>query len=208
MNKSILGNNIKAARKAKKMTQKELATKIGKTESSIRKYEKGFCDIPNSVIEAIAKSLDVSVFEITNGIYPSEPKNVAEYLNMGEKIHQLRKQAGLTQKELAEKVGVSDTAIMRYEKNQRIPRKETLNKLAAVLNTTPSDLMGFMDEWERLYNSDGRLALESELLSKIADLYGADAAKLLELFNELNELGKKNALEHLEDLTNLPKYSK
>lgn len=64
MNLDILGKNIKKARKEKKMTQQKLAEKIHKTESSIRKYEKGIIQIPNDVIEKIAIALDISPLEL------------------------------------------------------------------------------------------------------------------------------------------------
>ncbi|MCD8091018.1 MAG: helix-turn-helix domain-containing protein, partial [Clostridiales bacterium] len=51
--------NIRRFRKGK-MTQKELAEKIGKTESSVRKYEKGLVNIPLDVIEKIASALRVA----------------------------------------------------------------------------------------------------------------------------------------------------
>lgn len=58
-----IGQNIKQYRKGK-MTQQELADKIGKTESSIRKYEKGIVTIPLNVLEQIASALDVSVSDL------------------------------------------------------------------------------------------------------------------------------------------------
>lgn len=64
MDKSIVGRNIKLARKKKKMKQKELAEMIGYTESSISKYEQGLVQIPNSVIELIAKALNVPITDI------------------------------------------------------------------------------------------------------------------------------------------------
>ncbi len=64
MNLKVVGNNIKQARKKKGLKQKELAEKIGKTISSIGKYELGLTQIPNDVIEQIAKVLDVSPLEL------------------------------------------------------------------------------------------------------------------------------------------------
>lgn len=64
MNNLKIGENIRFYRKQKKLTQKELALKIGKTESSIRKYEKGLVEIPLSTIEDIAYSLNVPVEKI------------------------------------------------------------------------------------------------------------------------------------------------
>lgn len=54
-----IGKNIKRFRKGK-MTQAELAEKIGKSASSVKKYELGLVEIPNSVIEQIAVALGVA----------------------------------------------------------------------------------------------------------------------------------------------------
>lgn len=59
-----IGEKIKKARKEKKITQKQLAELIEKTESSIRKYEKGLIQIPGDVLEKIAKVLDISLFNL------------------------------------------------------------------------------------------------------------------------------------------------
>lgn len=56
---------------------------------------------------------------------------------MGEMIRTLRTLAGLTQKELAEKVGVSTITIQQYERNVRTPRLEIAEKIAKILG----------DEW-------------------------------------------------------------
>ncbi len=72
MDKSIVGMNIKQARKKKKMKQKELAELIGYTESSISKYEQGLVDIPNTVIGLIARALDVTPVELLGESWESE----------------------------------------------------------------------------------------------------------------------------------------
>lgn len=58
-----IGDNIRKYRKGK-YTQAELAKKINRTESSIRKYEKGLVEIPNSVLEQIAFVLDISLTQL------------------------------------------------------------------------------------------------------------------------------------------------
>lgn len=58
-----IGMNIKKYRKGK-FTQQELADKIGKTESSIRKYEKGLVTIPLDVLNRIATVLEVKVADL------------------------------------------------------------------------------------------------------------------------------------------------
>ncbi len=63
-----IGKKIKQYRKGK-MTQQELAAKIGKTESSIRKYEKGLVTIPLDVLEAIASALGITAFDLMGAEY-------------------------------------------------------------------------------------------------------------------------------------------
>ena len=58
-----IGKKIKQYRKGK-MTQQELALKIGKTESSVRKYEKGLVTIPLDVLEEIASALGITAFDL------------------------------------------------------------------------------------------------------------------------------------------------
>lgn len=60
-NKQI-GLNIKSYRKKRGFTQRYLASRIGRTESSIRKYELGIVQIPTDVLEQIASELNTSLY--------------------------------------------------------------------------------------------------------------------------------------------------
>lgn len=64
MDNKIVGSKIKQLRKDAKMTQPMLADKIGRTESSIRKYEKGVVEIPLNVLTEIAHVFKVPVVEL------------------------------------------------------------------------------------------------------------------------------------------------
>ncbi|MBM6821886.1 helix-turn-helix domain-containing protein [Fusobacterium mortiferum] len=59
-----IGLKIKENRKRLKLTQKSLGEKIGKTESSIQKYEKGLTQIPNDVLEKLADVFQIPIFEL------------------------------------------------------------------------------------------------------------------------------------------------
>lgn len=61
MDKKEIGLRIKSLRNKNSMTQEELAKKIDKTESSIRKYEKGLVEIPLSVLQEIANTFNVNI---------------------------------------------------------------------------------------------------------------------------------------------------
>lgn len=54
-----IGSNIQLARKFLNMTQKELADKINKTESSIKKYETGITNVPLNVLETISDVFNI-----------------------------------------------------------------------------------------------------------------------------------------------------
>lgn len=70
MDNMAIGQKIKELRKNNKITQQELAEKIGRTESSIRKYEKGIVEIPLNVLSQIADALNVNV----SALIPEAPK--------------------------------------------------------------------------------------------------------------------------------------
>ncbi|MEW6376309.1 MAG: helix-turn-helix domain-containing protein [Thermodesulfobacteriota bacterium] len=57
--------------------------------------------------------------------------------NLGDKIRTLRKKLGMTQKELAEQVGLTPSFISQLEKNVISPSLDSLLKLSEKLNTQP-----------------------------------------------------------------------
>ena len=60
----IIGDNIKKHRKNQHLTQEQLGKMIGRTTSSIQKYESGKTEIPRSVLEDIADALDLHLLDI------------------------------------------------------------------------------------------------------------------------------------------------
>lgn len=60
---------------------------------------------------------------------------------IGYNIKKHREAMNLTQNQLGEIIGVSGVAIMRYEKEQREPKFETICRIAAALGVNPSDLV-------------------------------------------------------------------
>ena len=64
-----------------------------------------------------------------------------ETMTIGERIKDCRKQLGLSQEDLAEKLYMKKTTICRYEKDQHDIPSSVLTELARVLNTTPNYLL-------------------------------------------------------------------
>lgn len=61
---------------------------------------------------------------------------------LGNKIIEYRKQQALSQKELAEMVGVSNKAVSKWENGESMPKMSTMIKLAEIFNIDVNDLVG------------------------------------------------------------------
>ena len=57
------------------------------------------------------------------------------------KLRAIRRAADMTQKELAEKVGIAQKAVCGYETGQNSPSLPMLARLAEALNDEPRDLI-------------------------------------------------------------------
>lgn len=62
--------------------------------------------------------------------------------NLGGRIANLLKKSGLTQRELANKVGVTEASMSRYISGGRIPKGPTIANIANALHTTSDYLLG------------------------------------------------------------------
>ncbi len=73
-----------------------------------------------------------------------------------ETLRRLRKEKGMSQKQLAEVINVSSSAISQYERRKASPARENLHKLAEYFNVTVAYLEGTssIDDIENLLNSD------------------------------------------------------
>lgn len=112
-------------------------------------------------------------------------------MTTGKRIQRARKAAGLSQKELGEKLGVSASMIGQYENDLRIPKIETLEKVATALNVKISDL---------------RTLHEFFFQDLFAPIDDEETAHILEALAKLNPEGKRKAVERIEELTEIPKY--
>lgn len=77
-------------------------------------------------------------------------------MNIGKKIKKYRKEAGLTQKQLAEKIGRKEITIRKYESGEREPRISIINDICEALNI-PIDEFG-----EELFDIKKRIDEKAE----------------------------------------------
>lgn len=72
---------------------------------------------------------------------------------IGDIISGLRRLSGLSQSELAERVGISKLSLLKIEKNASTPKIETIKKIADFYSITVGQLM-MLVEWINTNNSE------------------------------------------------------
>lgn len=63
------------------------------------------------------------------------------YLEIGKRIHRLRKEKGYNQGQLASGIGLTRTSIVNIERGRQCLTVEGLLKICAVLGCTPNDIL-------------------------------------------------------------------
>lgn len=113
-------------------------------------------------------------------------------MTIGNRIRLFRNKNQLTQKKLADLVGLKTITIQSYELNKRTPNIETLNRLSQVLNVSPKTLLSDEIFEKELLNK--AISLMIPILPKGADdvlayleEYTHDYDSLYNLHNEISD---------------------
>lgn len=150
----------------------------------------------------------------------------------GSKIAVERKKLGLSQEELAKKVGVSQKSISKYERETRRPTYETLTAMANLFGVTTDYLLGSdkmlppeeprytsEDEYElvllyrKFQEKSSTIAMEKSLEEFFSGIMVASTKaekKILQTYRQLNEdnkdiiMGKSKELLKEQDSPNPP----
>ena len=65
---------------------------------------------------------------------------------LGERISEMLQKRGMQQKELAERIGVTETAMSRYIAGTREPKPDVIANMATALHTTSDYLLGIKND--------------------------------------------------------------
>lgn len=126
-------------------------------------------------------------------------------MTMGAYIKYLREQAGLSQEELGKSLDpqVNRAAVNKWETGQvENIKRNHIQQLARKFGVSPCELMCFDDRFD-----SGKAAEETKAIELVQKYFGKEAVQMLHMFQELNKAGKAKALEDMDDLTQLPKYT-
>lgn len=174
-----IGEQIKAMRQIRGLTQKELAEKCSMADSAVRKYESGKIVPKIEMLKRIADALEMPV----GAFLPS--MGIGE--SAGSRIKMARERQNMTQKELAEKMGTTPQNISQYERGIRNPKLETREQFAKVL--------GVDAHWLEVGKyEDNSLSGEEQ--------------QLLRYFRIMSPEGQRVALERMDELSQHPRYKK
>ena len=164
-------DRLRQARKRQGLTQEELGKKSGLSAYTIQRYEYGKLNPKKDTVAKLATALNLG-YDYTKSGEPyfytfidtvpsseyedAEDFNQEQYRNaiekaledvtsstIGEKIKGIRKERGLTQKELAKQTGLSLDSIQGYEQGRYNPKLEAIAKIAGALGV---DLKVFYDD--------------------------------------------------------------
>lgn len=113
------------------------------------------------------------------------------------RLKELREQFKLSQAALADKIGVSQSAVGMWESGRNMPESTKLEALANLFQVSTDFLLGrdVIDEPQK----------EKPVVNDGNDM---DEAKLLALFRQLNTEGRERLLENADDMVKSGKYIK
>jgi transcriptional regulator with XRE-family HTH domain len=128
-------------------------------------------------------------------------------MSFGEKLKSLRKEKRWTQKELSEKIGTYQSLITDYENGIKMPRAETLSKIAVVFSVSVDYLLGLVEGRNEGYKETdasivlNKLKCSNPMFELSEDVISSDQAKIIasvfevvynQVVEKLKEEGKLN----------------
>lgn len=156
-------------------------------------------------------------------------------MSVGEQIKKCRNEIKLSQKELGKKLGVSQAMIAQYESGKRLPKLETIQKIAEALEVPlydlfvtktdnlgisidlidvkhPEDITKYLSAIDPHFNEEFlKEKIEAERighLSNLEQLETQNIEQLVDNYLKLNDLGQQEAVKRVEELTEIPRYTK
>jgi len=131
---------------------------------------------------------------------------------LGKRIAEYRKEKGLTQEELAEKLGVSAQAVSKWENDNSCPDIMMLPKLAEIFGITTDELLVGKDDIPevRLIPADKRKNIDDMMLRIVINSGEGDKLRVnlplplvkfgVEAGLELSALGDSESFEQLKNI--------
>jgi transcriptional regulator with XRE-family HTH domain len=108
------------------------------------------------------------------------------FMSIGARIKERREQLGITQIELADRLGVTKGAVGNYETDANSPKASIMYKIFEILQC------------------DANYLYQDEIVTQES----TKDAQLLSLFHDLNEEGQEKLIDYADDIVRSGKYKK
>lgn len=108
-----------------------------------------------------------------------------------DRIKEAMELKGIKQAELVEKTGIDKGQISSYLSGKYKPKQVNLELIARALFVDEAWLMGFDVPMERAEHKTSKI----------------EAPLIMQYYDMLNDIGKREATKRVEELTNLPRYA-
>jgi len=191
---SRIGARLRRLREQKGLTLHELSQRSGVSLAHISEIERGRSTASLKTLEKLASALEVS----TSYLLQEERSET-----LGNKVRRLREKIGLTQKELADQIGISHSLIGQIETDRIQPSLSTLSRLAEALGVSTCYFL--MEEEEPTLPGLERPAVQ-ELVDSVSSWTDEEIGGLTSFIKILNryrrpfELGDDEKQEFLSFL--------
>lgn len=122
-------------------------------------------------------------------------------MHFGNLLKELRTKRGLSQRELGERLGITQQTVAQYERSKTPPKPATITSIALSLDFPPDELiaLAYIDP------ANGT----KDFVCAVSDAIRVQKeAELCEFFDLLNNAGRDKAIELLELITHIPEYKK
>lgn len=107
-------------------------------------------------------------------------------MDMGQRIKELRIEKGLTQEELAEKLGMQKSAIAKYENGRATNlKRSTIEKMCEIFDCSPSYLLGVKDG--EYIHIDAHMGTVYEQFLRMANKYKDDEEETANFINAMKD---------------------
>lgn len=113
-------------------------------------------------------------------------------MDFGKKVKEIRKSKGLSQRELGEKMGITQQTIAQYERAIEQPKLTTVRKLAEALDVPIGELV---TDWASFSHEEIVLGWVTPTKND-----------LMKHYQKLNTKGRRKVVDYAEDMAKIPEY--
>ncbi len=114
-------------------------------------------------------------------------------MEFNERLKQLRGNAGLTQRQIADELGITIRAYQYYEEGKKYPPQPKLIKLTEILGATPDELLSVQDQYLMEADEKGDSRDKRRIRQLVGEMHALFAG------GELSDEDKDAAMRALND---------